>query len=90
MQANLFLSLGSEENDKMKAAFQLAETVLKNYAPTSLRWCSQRTSGANHQTNAQLSTPTALLWAYAPLLDTVTKKSTQSCASFERFVRNET
>ena len=62
----LFLSLGSDENDKMKAAFQMTISALKKYAPATLRWRSQITLGATHGNNAELATPVAIRWAFDP------------------------
>jgi predicted alpha/beta superfamily hydrolase len=60
----LFLSLGSDENDKMRGAFQRTITVLESRAPATLRWHSQFTAGAKHGNNAELATPVALRWAF--------------------------
>ncbi|MDF3126509.1 alpha/beta hydrolase-fold protein [Rheinheimera sp. 1928-s] len=64
VKSTLFLSLGSEENDKMKGAFQSTITTLQNHAPVTLRWRSQFTIGARHGNNAELATPIALRWAF--------------------------
>jgi hypothetical protein len=64
VKGTLFLSLGSDENDKMKGAFQRMITALQNHAPATLRWHSQFTIGAKHGNNAELATPVALRWAF--------------------------
>lgn len=53
---SLFLSLGNNENDKMKSAFQRATDALSSHAPPALRWRSQLTPGAGHGNNAELAT----------------------------------
>lgn len=64
LKSSLFLSLGSDENEKMRDAFQRTVTALTIRAPSTLRWRSQITPGANHGNNAELATPTALRWAF--------------------------
>jgi predicted alpha/beta superfamily hydrolase len=64
VKGTLFLSLGSDENDKMKAAFDSTTAVLQRDAPATLRWHSQFTEGAVHGNNAELATPVALRWAF--------------------------
>ncbi len=66
LKSNLFLSLGSNENDKMKNAFQRAVDALSSHAPPALRWRSQLTPGAEHGDNAERATPIALRWAFDP------------------------
>lgn len=66
LHARLFLSLGSEENDKMKDAFLRAISVLRKRAPASLHWWAQLTPGASHGNNAELATPVALRWLFDP------------------------
>lgn len=66
VQSTLFISLGSDENEKMKAAFQQMTTALRDHAPATLRWRSQFTPRANHGNNAELATPVALRWAFDP------------------------
>ncbi|MEW6322556.1 MAG: alpha/beta hydrolase-fold protein [Acidobacteriota bacterium] len=62
----LYLSLGSEENAKMTAAFRSAEAVLRVHAEAAgLRWQADVVSGANHQTNATLAMPLGLEAAFA-------------------------
>ncbi len=66
VSGTLFLSLGSDENEKMKGAFESTISVLQSHAPASLRWRSQLTTGARHGDNAELATPVALRWALDP------------------------
>lgn len=56
----LYLSLGGEENEKMTKAFKRAVAALEAQAPPSLKWKADFTSGANHDTNAELATPVGL------------------------------
>ena len=56
----LFLSLGAEENEKMKGAFAHATEILQRRRPTSLRWRTAVTRNAVHETNARLATPVGL------------------------------
>lgn len=62
--ATLHLSLGSEENAKMKAAFERTVATLEKRAPANLRWHAQLTPGAGHNDNAELATPGALRLAF--------------------------
>lgn len=64
IKLSLFLSLGSDENDKMKGAFERMITALQQHAPSTLRWHSQLTTGGTHGNNAELATPIALRWAF--------------------------
>lgn len=66
LKNDLFISLGSNENDKMKDAFRRAVEVLRIHAPPALRWRSQLTLGAVHGNNAELATPVALRWTFDP------------------------
>ncbi len=65
-ESALFLSLGEEENDKMKGAFERTVAALRSHAPASLRWRAQLTPGAVHRNNANRATPVALRWAHEP------------------------
>lgn len=65
-QTSLFLSLGANENEKMKDAFRRTTTALNDHAPPTLRWRSEFTRGADHANNAALATPIALRWALDP------------------------
>jgi hypothetical protein len=51
------LSIGSEENDKMVAAYQRTRSILERSAASGLRWQADFVAGADHHTNAALSTP---------------------------------
>mgnify|MGYP003148326685 CR=1 FL=1 len=62
----LFLSIGSDENDKMRSAFDGAVAVLQDHAPPALHWRAQNTYGAEHGDNAELATPVALRWLFDP------------------------
>lgn len=64
LRGSLFLSLGSDENEKMKAAFTHAAETLGKHAPAGLRWKAQSTFGAGHGTNSELATPVALRWVF--------------------------
>ena len=64
--ATLYLSLGSDENPKMKAAFERTVATLDKRAPASLRWHAQLTPGAGHNDNAEMATPGALRLAFDP------------------------
>ena len=59
----LYLSLGDAENPKMTGAFRHAVATLHASAPATLRWRADITRGANHSSNARLSTPVGL-YAY--------------------------
>lgn len=63
-KSSLFLSLGSDENDKMKGAFERVVAALQDHAPATLRWHAKLTTGAKHANNAELATPVALRWAF--------------------------
>ena len=56
----LYLSIGDEENDKMKAAFKHMVGVLEHGAPAALRWRADITLGGVHDTNSRLATPVGL------------------------------
>jgi hypothetical protein len=60
----LTATAGSDENEKMKGAFQRAIIPLQKHALATLRWRAQLTSGATHGNNAELPTPVALRWAF--------------------------
>jgi hypothetical protein len=60
----VYLSLGEAENPKMTRSFRSALETLRSLAPSELRWDADITSGADHSTNAQLSTPVALYKYY--------------------------
>lgn len=62
LQGRLFLSLGSEENPKMTAAYRKAVAVLQRESPPGLRWHALNTPGATHDDNARKATPVALQW----------------------------
>lgn len=56
----LFLSLGSNENEKMTAAFKNAVGALDRRSPPSIRWRSMFTAGGVHETNPKLAAPVGL------------------------------
>jgi len=59
----LYLSLGSEENDKMKSGFEAMLKVLDMHNSSGIKTFSNYTSNANHGTNAFYSIPYALrIW----------------------------
>ena len=60
----LFMSLGEEENTKMKDGFTEMRKVLEDKASPHLVWQASFTLKANHQTNADLSGAQAIrAWA---------------------------
>jgi predicted alpha/beta superfamily hydrolase len=63
LSSSLFMSLGSEENEKMKRAFSKAAGVLDDHAPPGLHWRTFVSAGGRHGNNAELATPVALQWA---------------------------
>ena len=62
LRGKLFLSLGSDENPKMTAAFRKAIAVLQHEAPPGLQWRALTTPGGVHDDNARKATPVALQW----------------------------
>lgn len=56
----LYLSLGSNENDKMKSGFDALTDELTKNLPKKVILSFQYTKDANHQTNVELSISTAL------------------------------
>lgn len=58
----LYLSIGTDENEKMRGAFGAATQALRVEAPPALRWHSVSTPDAGHDDNASRSTPAALAW----------------------------
>jgi hypothetical protein len=54
---HLYLSIGSEENEKMMAAFDEARAMLARVAGRGLRWHAEVVAGADHQTNGEVATP---------------------------------
>lgn len=56
----LYMSMGDEENTKMKNGFNEMAKVLKEYPNKKLLWHSEYTKNANHQNNAELSIPAAI------------------------------
>ena len=56
----LYISLGKDENEKMKRGFTAMESVLKKHKVKGLNWKSALTPHANHSTNAYLSSPMAI------------------------------
>jgi predicted alpha/beta superfamily hydrolase len=56
----LYVSVGADENEKMKAAFAHAVQVLEHGAPTALRWRADLNVGGRHESNPRLSTPVGL------------------------------
>jgi predicted alpha/beta superfamily hydrolase len=61
----LYLSLGAEESDTMKAGFAHTLRVLERNAPVKLAWRSDLSVGGRHRTNAALSTPVGLCTMFA-------------------------
>jgi predicted alpha/beta superfamily hydrolase len=58
--AFLYISLGDEENEKMRRAFDRTTALLRARSGSGFRWRSDFTAGANHQNNAVLATPVGL------------------------------
>lgn len=56
----LYMSLGKNENDKMKGGFDALTEVLTNNPKKQIAWYSDYTKDANHQTNVELSISKAL------------------------------
>ena len=52
-----YMSIGSEENDRMMAAFEQARSVLAQAEVPELRWQADVVAGATHQTNGEMATP---------------------------------
>ena len=55
VSSNIFMSMGEEEVDKMKTAFDLTVNVLVNKASSNLIWKSYYMPNATHQTNHYLT-----------------------------------
>ncbi len=55
LNTHLFMSMGEDEVDKMKNAFDASVDVLKNKAPSNLLWKSYYMPNATHQTNHYLT-----------------------------------
>ncbi len=58
--AFLYLSLGTEENDKMRKGYEAITELLKNKPVPGLVVVHKYTPGADHQSNTYLSAPAAL------------------------------
>jgi predicted alpha/beta superfamily hydrolase len=61
----LYLSAGERENANIVGAHERTVAMLKQHASKGIRWHAHRTPGADHQNNAQLSTPAALTALFA-------------------------
>ncbi len=55
LSSNLFMSMGEDEVDKMKTAFDLSINLLDKKAPANLIWKSYYMPKATHQTNHYLT-----------------------------------
>lgn len=55
VSSNIFMSMGGNEVEKMKKAFDLTTDVLKSKAPSNLIWKSFYMPNATHQTNHYLT-----------------------------------
>jgi len=55
VSSNIFMSMGGNEVEKMKKAFDLTTDILKNNAPSNLIWKSYYMPNATHQTNHYLT-----------------------------------
>lgn len=60
MKSFWYMSLGDQENDKMKGGFEALTEVLKNNASKKMIWHAYYIKDSNHQDNAKLSIPQAL------------------------------
>ena len=76
LPGKLFISIGSEENQKMRSAFQSTVAVLERDARKGLCWRAVVVPGAGHQDNAEKATPLALQWIQERSL-----RATTSCLS---------
>lgn len=56
----LYMSLGSEENDKMRSTFDKMTKVLKEKAPVGVAWYSEIIPGADHHSTDELSIPSGI------------------------------
>ncbi len=63
---SLYMSLGSEENEKMTKAYRMAVEVFKRSSLENekFKWKADFTEAANHGRNAYLSTATGLRWLF--------------------------
>lgn len=57
--STLFMSLGTEENEKMTAAYDAMIATLERTAPDGLNWAFDRALGGTHQTTNYLALPRA-------------------------------
>ncbi len=57
LESFFYMSLGSEENEKMKLAYAQACDVFARASVAGLRWHNDLIAGANHQSNGELATP---------------------------------
>lgn len=53
----VYLSIGSEENEKMMAAYQQTRSILTRAKITGLRWQADLVTGADHYNNGEMATP---------------------------------
>jgi len=53
----VYLSIGSEENDKMMVAYQQTRSILTQATVTGLRWHADVVAGADHLGNGEMATP---------------------------------
>jgi predicted alpha/beta superfamily hydrolase len=60
----LYLGVGGEETERIQRGYHSAVAVLREHAPQGLRWQAEITPGADHQDNAERSTPSALKALY--------------------------
>ncbi len=62
----LYLSLGSDEGNRMLSGFEAVRATLASDAPPGLRWQMDITTGADHGSNPTLSYPVAVrrYWGY--------------------------
>ena len=63
-RGTLFLSLGTEENEKMRAAFDAAVAALEQHAPGGMRWRAYLAPGGTHGSTPELAMPVALQWVH--------------------------
>ncbi|MCI0707080.1 MAG: hypothetical protein L0Y80_06335 [Ignavibacteriae bacterium] len=64
LQTFLYISAGEDETDNIKGGLAAMSAAFKEHASNGIVWYAEYTPNANHQTNAKLSAPSAILrWA---------------------------
>ncbi len=57
LEGFFYMSIGSEENEKMKSAYLQTRTALSQASVVGLRWHADLVAGADHNNNGELATP---------------------------------